>query len=538
FTLDMTLIPDFGEARSDNQVLNLSPFEVQFDENRAFFTEGVELFNKGSFFYSRRIGGTPLRHYEVEDELGANDTLLSNPARTQLINASKISGRTESGLGIGVFNAVSARTVARIADRENLDQVRELETSPLTNYNVFVLDQNLKNNSYVSFVNTNVWRSGTAYDANVTGTVFNLRNKQNSYAIGGRGAVSQLYFSDSTGLGHKYLLSLSKTSGKFTFEFYYNEESDTYDPNDLGFLFNNNERSAGFNFNYNQYEPFGIYNEGGFGAWMGYERLYAPSVFANFNVNVWGWLVQKNFFAYGMWADVQPALAYDYFEPRVAGRYFTQVVNGASGVWISSDYRKKFALDMEVAYRKFDEPGRQIATIDFNPRYRFSDRFSMQLGLSNYYWFNDVGYVTNPSDAEIIFGRRDRVQFVNTINASYTFTNNMILTFRLRHYWQGVEYRGFYDLLPNGGLQDKDYNEFSDRSFNSFNIDAIYRWRFAPGSDFFVIWKNSILGEGNELDNISYDYGRGFGQLFELPQRNSLSLKLIYYLDYLQFKRR
>ena len=46
FTLDMTLIPDFSGVRSDNQVLNLSPFEVRFDEQRQFFTEGVELFNK------------------------------------------------------------------------------------------------------------------------------------------------------------------------------------------------------------------------------------------------------------------------------------------------------------------------------------------------------------------------------------------------------------------------------------------------------------------------------------------------------------
>ena len=37
FTLDMTLIPDFGQVQSDNQVLNLTPFEVRFNENRNFF---------------------------------------------------------------------------------------------------------------------------------------------------------------------------------------------------------------------------------------------------------------------------------------------------------------------------------------------------------------------------------------------------------------------------------------------------------------------------------------------------------------------
>ena len=57
FTLDMTLIPDLGECKSDDQILNLTPFEVRYNENRPFFTEGIELFNKGNLFYSRRIGG-------------------------------------------------------------------------------------------------------------------------------------------------------------------------------------------------------------------------------------------------------------------------------------------------------------------------------------------------------------------------------------------------------------------------------------------------------------------------------------------------
>ncbi|MBK7884653.1 MAG: hypothetical protein IPJ81_13370 [Chitinophagaceae bacterium] len=50
FTLDMTLIPDFGQVQADNLILNLSPFEQRFNENRAFFTEGTELFNKGNLF--------------------------------------------------------------------------------------------------------------------------------------------------------------------------------------------------------------------------------------------------------------------------------------------------------------------------------------------------------------------------------------------------------------------------------------------------------------------------------------------------------
>jgi len=46
FTLDATIIPDFGQVVSDNVVNNLTPYEIKFEENRPFFTEGTELFNK------------------------------------------------------------------------------------------------------------------------------------------------------------------------------------------------------------------------------------------------------------------------------------------------------------------------------------------------------------------------------------------------------------------------------------------------------------------------------------------------------------
>ncbi|HRW22750.1 MAG TPA: DUF5916 domain-containing protein, partial [Bacteroidales bacterium] len=46
YTLDMTLVPDFGQEKSDYETLNLTPYETYYEENRQFFTEGTELFNK------------------------------------------------------------------------------------------------------------------------------------------------------------------------------------------------------------------------------------------------------------------------------------------------------------------------------------------------------------------------------------------------------------------------------------------------------------------------------------------------------------
>jgi hypothetical protein len=50
FTLDATLIPDFGQVVSDNVVLNLSPFEIQFQENRPFLQKGLSFLTKPIFY--------------------------------------------------------------------------------------------------------------------------------------------------------------------------------------------------------------------------------------------------------------------------------------------------------------------------------------------------------------------------------------------------------------------------------------------------------------------------------------------------------
>jgi hypothetical protein len=241
FTLDMTLVPDFGQVQSDNQVLNLSPFEVRFDENRQFFTEGTELFNKGGFFYSRRIGGKPIHHGKVKGQLEEGERIVDNPTTSRLLNASKVSAVRPEVWAWGVFNAVSANMYATVENEEG--EQRQILTQPLTNYSIVVLDQSLKNNSYVSLINTNVARSGAAYDANLTGGLFRFADKKNMYSLSGRTALSQIFDPADQGPDLGYTLSVTggKISGNFQYDFTQVIESHTYNPNDMGILFNNNE---------------------------------------------------------------------------------------------------------------------------------------------------------------------------------------------------------------------------------------------------------------------------------------------------------
>src|SRR5690606_11423962 len=180
FTLDATLVPDFSQAGFDNLELNLGPFEQTFSEQRQFFTEGVDLFNKGNLFFSRRIGNAPIG----DVALGINEKIENHPNTVKVLNAVKVSGRTKNGLGIGIFNAITEKTYATIKNTET-DEIRKELVEPISNYNILVVDQQFNKNSSVSLINTNVTRNGNFRDANVTGLLFNISNKRNTYNLQG-----------------------------------------------------------------------------------------------------------------------------------------------------------------------------------------------------------------------------------------------------------------------------------------------------------------------------------------------------------------
>ena len=93
-------MPDFEETKFDNTILYLEPFGQQLEENRPFFTEGTDLFNKGGLFYSRRIGGSSTTELLLTNE---NET-TNYTSIVDLLHVIKISIRIGKGLGIGFLN--------------------------------------------------------------------------------------------------------------------------------------------------------------------------------------------------------------------------------------------------------------------------------------------------------------------------------------------------------------------------------------------------------------------------------------------------
>ncbi len=554
FTLDMTLIPDFGQTRSDNEVLNLSPFEVRFDENRQFFTEGTELFNKGNLFYSRRVGGRLARYWDVEGQLEENEEIKENPKESQLYNSTKISGRTESGLGIGVFNAISAPTYATIVKtEEDTTTERTFLTNPLTNYNVFVLDQNLRNNSFVSFVNTNVYREGGedfAYEANVTGSVFKIRDKKSKFDVAGGAVLSQKYNDNfnSPELGHSYYLDFETIEGNFQYSLWHSSKDNNYDVNDLGFNTQNNIQNFGARFSYNKFQPFGKFLSMYNGVRFIHNRQYKPNAFQDFQIIGYSEAQYVNFWRSEFWFFTAPVHAHDYYETRTAGRFFKRPRDFTTGGWLQTDERKRIGTRLRWRIGTYFEKGSFSDEFAIAPWFQISDKLQLELDL----WYDgdikELGFVSKsiedeevPEDA-IVFGRRTVNTLENVLSARYIFTNNMGLSFRARHYWSGARYHNFYKLLDDGNLEDIAYtgidvdgNPSHNINFNVFNIDMVYTWQFLPGSELSIVWKNAIFTDANEVEN---NYFQNLGNTFRSPQNNNFSIKVLFFVDALYLKRK
>lgn len=531
FTLDMTLIPDFGQVQSDNQVLNLTPFEVKYNEYRTFFTEGTDLFTKGNLFYSRRVGGIPIYHDSVANQLASNEHIVYNPTEARLLNASKISGRTREQLGIGFFNAVTQAMYATVEDDNH--HTRTVQTSPLTNYNIIVLDQSLKHNSSVSFINTNVLRSGNNNNADVSAFLFDLNNKKNSYEWQGKIASSSQWGLNGQSIsGYSYKTSIGKTSGRFNFQVTQEMLNDKYDINDLGILSYNNYLDNNLYLGYRWVKPTRWFNNMYLNFNADYMRRYLPSDFqsADFNMNVNGQLKNLGYAFVSVWYDPP---GNDFYEPRTPGRVFRSTEAKGIDMAYNSNQAKQYSYGIEFLHAiRTLENGRRY-DIRLSNKYRFNNKFSLSHDLFYQFIRNSVGYADNDV-TDIIFGRRDLTTVENIVNIKYNFTRKIGITTRIRHYWSKVDYKEYFTLLQNGDLgKNNTYTGNADNNYNAFNIDAVFTWEFLPGSFINIVWKNAIYTSDSNTD---LHYFPDFSQTLQSPQDNNLSLKVLFFLDYLKLK--
>ena len=102
--LDLTVNPDFSQVEVDDQLVNLTQFELKLPEKRQFFTQNSDLFTDfgqqrdAEPFFSRRIGI-------------AKD-LEGNTIENKIISGFRLSGKINDKLRIGLLNVLTGEDKA------------------------------------------------------------------------------------------------------------------------------------------------------------------------------------------------------------------------------------------------------------------------------------------------------------------------------------------------------------------------------------------------------------------------------------------
>ena len=235
------------------------------------------------------------------------------------------------------------------------------------------------------------------------------------------------------------------------------------------------------------------------------------------------------------------------------------------GMFFNTDSRKQLALSMNGGMRAY-EPDERLARprrlgfgVSFYPRYRVSNRLTFRYGLEFNLARNQIGYVNGGLDfdevrdrpliqalggdtltrrgpEDVLLGRRTVATLSNVLSTAYTFTNRMSFTLRVRQYTSNVHYADFARLRPEGEETPVAYARNRDNTYNAFNVDAVYSWWFAPGSQLSVVWKNAgaTFLQAEEATPQFFD---NFNNTINTPHNNSVSLKLLYFLDYLALRK-
>jgi hypothetical protein len=394
----------------------------------------------------------------------------------------------------------------------------------------------------VYLINTNVVRNGSYRDANVTGAGFTLQNKKNTWAVDGSTNVSQVFLTEKPELGLYYFGGIRKTSGRWQFSLGHDAMNNTFDRSDMGYQSIGNYSSFNAWTGYNMYKPwkFLLKSFNNLNANYSYNPITGLPTNFNMNLNLFA-VTKKNM---GIWcgASTSPVSSFDYYEPRVAGKYFRTAEWYYTWAGLSSNYQKRFALDMNVNTGNFLKgnihgfPMEQGFGGEIKPRFRVNDKLSITTIFNYSFDPLNPGFANFDADGDPIFGGRELNTYVNSLIIKYIFKNDLSLAINARHYWATGEYRFYFDLLDNGTLAPNNtYTGNNNFSYNAFNIDAVFSWQFSPGSVFSVVYKNAIEKGGQVIPT---SYGSNFSNTLESPQTNSISLKILYYLDYQQFKRK
>lgn len=582
FMLDYTFFPDFGQVEADPSELNLTSYEVFYNEKRPFFLEGnvIMEYDIGSdmLFYSRRIGHAP----SLTPELTGTQTMTA-PSSTDIINALKVTGKSKKGFSLGVINSITQQEYAEITEGSS-DSKYAIE--PFTNYFIARVRQDLnQGNSFIGGMFTSAIRNLNADQfkdnlpsSSFTGGLDILHHwKNRKYVIdaksyfsnisGSRQAISRLQQSSihlyqRTDAPHLSIdttatklsgwggdISGGKQSGKFRMIGGLSWRSPGLDLNDVGYLREADIITQSLTLRYLVNEPKGIINNYS----VSFEQRHDWS-FGGENIfdklEGAGQVRFKN-----LWQlSVDLLHCFNKIDTRQlrGGPSLRIDAHSHAGLMITTDQLKRFyaGLGMDKMW-SYNNTSRST-DYRFNFQIKFSNRFTV---TSNTYYeiLTDNNQFISSSTLEIT-GRVDRKTLYTVFRAEYFITPELSLQFYGSPYSSIGKFSKIYkvedshardpedrytELVYSGSDDDYQYYQdpetstlygidYPDFSFQEFRSNFVLRWEYKPGSTFYFVWTHNRTIHQSEYDPPVLDSFRNLG---EASGTHAFMVKLNYWFS-------
>jgi len=435
--LDLTLNPDFSQVEVDRQVTDLDRFEIFLPERRQFFIENADLFN--SFgnrrinpFFSRRIGIS-------------TDTLSGSSIENPILLGGRITGKINNDWRVGLINMQTQKDV--------------LNDLPSFNYTIAAVQRKVFARSSVGliFVNRDNFTDfdSETYDPynRVIGLDYNLASKDNTW--------------NGKTFYHRSFTPDKNAKNQFA--------------HGLELNYTNDIVQVGWN---HQYVGEGYNAQIGFVPRTNYFRLN-PDIRLNFQLNN-GTINQHG-----------PGVEYDLLtdpnlkktDESISASYSFSFTNNSR---LNVSATRTFTLltsDFEILS---DQPLLLQGTTFNYTRYRI--RFSSDRRKPFSYSINPTfGNFFNANLVALNTSVRYRFQPYGSISMEANF-NRLILeapfkTTNLILIGPRIDITFSKKLFLTTFLQ---YNN----QIENFNINARLQWRFAPVSDFFIVYTDNYTTDG------------------------------------------
>lgn len=556
-TFDATVNPDFGQVELDPAVLNLTAFEVRFEERRPFFLEGAGLFRCGGpcdgIFYTRRIGRSP--------QLRASS---ADPASTTILGAAKLTGRLQHGISVGVVEAVTRRELgasgATIEPRTNYfvgRAIKEFRGGRSQIGTMFTAvnrdldpatDRLLRREAYTAIGQVIHRFARDRWEVMGYGGRNIVRGSESAIAATQLNSVhfyqrpdhEKTFDPTLTSLtGGVVGASLTKLAGAVRFNSFIRNSGPGMELNDFGFVPLVNDASIRNTLSFQPLRPMGIIRRGfnqitseqhwTSGGLPSGSRLTAH--FSGEFMNFWGGAITMSASDVGISHCVSCARG---------GPAMRQSVEGDVRFDLSGDARQNIVPRMTVAVGGGDDRRSYGYQVAGEVEVRVASRFSMSVGPDFVHRNDDQQWIANFGSAlsdttHFTFAHLDQKITALTTRANWTATPNLSVQFYAQPFISTGSFSNWRELdRPRSRSYAERYRPWraSDPAgFNvkQFNSNAVVRWEYRPGSTLFVVWQQGRQQSDRNLG--SFEAARDYRDLFRAHPDNTILLKLSYWLN-------